>query len=97
MNICAAVLAAAWTCAAETTVLSPVADTFINGRFPENNAGGHTWFDAGTDRLMGVRRGLLRFDLSSIPAGSVVTSAVLTLQVAVVPPGGSPSSSACDA
>jgi len=73
---------------AETTTLLPVADTFLNGAGPQNNAGSMTWFDAGTDGIGGVRRGLLRFDLSAIPPGSTVTSATLRLTAVRVPSGG---------
>src|SRR6185503_18776282 len=50
-----------------------------------NNAGGTGWFDAGADGAGGVRRGLFRFDLGSIPAGSTITSAVVQLTVTRVP------------
>src|SRR6185436_67569 len=72
-----------------------VADTFINSGQPGNNAGGNAWFDAGTDGVNGVRRGLLRFNLSGIPAGSTITSAVVQLTVSKVPPSG-PAQSAFD-
>ena len=70
---------------ADVVQLPAVADTFLHGGAPENNAGGHAWFDAGTDGLGGVRRGLIRFDLTVLPAGSTVTSAVLTLTVVQSP------------
>jgi len=74
---------------ADSVTLSPVADTFINSALPDNNAGGDTAFDAGTDGgnlgVPGVRRGLLRFDLSSLPPGATVTSVVLQLRVTRVP------------
>jgi uncharacterized protein (TIGR03118 family) len=64
------------------------ADTFINSGSPGNSAGANGWFDAGRDGAGGVRRGLLRVDLSSIPAGSTVTSATLQLTVVKVPANG---------
>jgi glucose/arabinose dehydrogenase len=81
----AAALAAANYGRADTVNLTASADTFINSGSPGNNAGGHVWFSSGTDGLGGNRRGLLRFDLSSIPAGSTVTSVVLSLTVGNVP------------
>jgi hypothetical protein len=63
----------------------PAADTFILNSSPNNNAGGHSWFDVGTDGVGGNRRGLMRFDLSNIPAGATITSAVLRLTVVVSP------------
>ena len=68
--------------------LTVIEDTFINSGSPGNNAGATGWFDAGRDGVGGVRRGLLRFDLSSIPAGATVTSATLQLTVVKVPANG---------
>lgn len=73
---------------AAVATLTVVEDTFINSGQPGNNAGATGWFDAGRDGSGGVRRGLLRFDLSSIPAGSTVTSATLQLTVVKVPGNG---------
>jgi glucose/arabinose dehydrogenase len=87
-GLCLAVMTPASYSRAETISLTATADTFINGGLPENNAGGTFWFDAGTDGTGGVRRGLLRFDLTGIPAGSTVTSATLQLTVAKVPLAG---------
>ena len=80
---------------AATATLTIAEDTFINAASPGNNAGATGWFDAGTDGRGGVRRGLLRFDLGSIPAGSTVTSVVLQLTVVKVP-GQSPINSTFD-
>ncbi len=79
-----------WASPAEAAVanLTPVADTFINSGMTNNNAGKTAWFDAGTDGTGGVRRGLLRFDLSTIPAGSTITSAVVQLTATKVPANG---------
>jgi len=68
--------------------LTVTEDTFINSGSPGNNAGTTGWFDAGRDGAGGVRRDLLRFDLSGIPAGATVTSATLQLTVVKVPANG---------
>ena len=68
--------------------LAVAADTFLHSGAPGNNAGGHPWFDAGTDGVGGVRRGLLRFNLGAIPAGATIDSASLQLTVIKVPGGG---------
>lgn len=70
---------------ADVVQIAPLADTFIISTFPGNNAGGHSHIAAGRDGVGGVRRGLLRFDLGAIPAGSTITSAVLRLTVVMVP------------
>lgn len=70
---------------AEEATFNVVADTFINSGRPSNNAGGHTHFAAGRDGAGGVRRGLLRFDVAAIPAGSTVTAVELRLRVSDVP------------
>jgi len=75
--------------------LNAVEDTFINSGSAGNNAGATGWFDAGRDGAGGIRRGLLRFDLSSLPAGSTVTSATLQL-TAVKIPGNGPVNSTFD-
>jgi uncharacterized protein (TIGR03118 family) len=86
-----------WPSIAEAAVanLTIVADTFINSGSPNNNAGSTGWFDAGRDGVGGIRRGLFRFDLSSIPAGSTITSAEVQL-TAVKIPGSSPVNSTFD-
>ena len=69
--------------------LTPAADTFINSAAANSNAGGLDWFDAGTDGgnlgSLGVRRGLLRFDLGAIPVNATITSAELRLRITKVP------------
>ncbi len=76
---------------ADTAILTPAADTFINSAAAGNNAGGQSWLDAGTDGgnlgSPGVRRALLRFDLGSIPNGAVITSAVLRVKATKIPGG----------
>lgn len=68
--------------------LSPVADTCLIEIAPDNNMGGQTYFNAGTTMQSTRNRGLLRFDLSQIPPGSVITSATLTLWVVGLPTDG---------
>jgi glucose/arabinose dehydrogenase len=87
MSLCLAALSGPLSGRADTATLSAVADTFINSGSLGNSAGGNPWFDAGTDGGGGVRRGLLRFDLSGLPSGSTVTSAVVQLTVTHVPGG----------
>jgi glucose/arabinose dehydrogenase len=87
----ASVLAAANLQAANTN-LPAAADAFINSGAPDNNAGANAWFDAGTDGTGSVRRGLIRFELSAVPPGSVITSAVVQLTVIKVPGFGAVSS-----
>ncbi|MGZ4987875.1 MAG: DNRLRE domain-containing protein [Limisphaerales bacterium] len=66
----------------------PVSDTCLIEIAPDNNMGGQTYFNAGSN-MQGTRnRGLLRFDLSQIPPGSLITSATLTLWVVGVPTDG---------
>ncbi len=56
-----------------------VADTFILAGHPDNNAGAHTNLVIGADSNFQVQRGLLRFDLSAIPADAVIRSARLEI------------------
>jgi hypothetical protein len=66
----------------DNTLYQDAAGALSNGAGPN--------FIAGTTERGLVRRGLLEFDLSSIPAGATVNSATLTLfvdQVTVVNPG----------
>jgi glucose/arabinose dehydrogenase len=81
---CAAVFLGLLNACATDVNLPVAADTFIISGSPNNNAGGHAWFDAGADGPFGgnaVRRGLVRFDLSAIPPGATATSAVVQLTV----------------
>ena len=72
---------------AATTNLSCLADTFLVARNANNNAGGHSHVAIGTDAQPGDgrRRGLYRFDLTGLPAGSTVTSALFQANVILVP------------
>jgi hypothetical protein len=64
------------------------ADTCLIETSPNNNMGGQTYFNAGTNMQGKRNRGLVQFDLSDIPVGSVITSAVLTVSVVGVPTDG---------
>jgi hypothetical protein len=64
------------------------ADTCLIEIAPDNNMGGQTYFNAGTSMQSTRNRGLLRFDLSQIPNGSLITSATLTVTVVGVPTDG---------
>lgn len=69
---------------AEGTVLSviPVADnTVLFDVDNERSNGADTGIFVGKTALERERRGVLRFDVSSIPAGSVVTNVTLTMRV----------------
>jgi len=74
---------------ADVVSLAPTGDTFIHFPDVDSNAGANPWFDAGTDGNGGVRRGLIQFDVSSIPPGSTITSAVLRMVMTKVPGNGS--------
>ena len=75
----------------ETVALTPALDNTLYestlGTI-SNGAGQH--FFAGTTGNGGVRRGLLAFDLSSIPAGATVLSATLTLTMSKTIAGETP-------
>lgn len=66
--------------ASNTVTLTPTADTYVDSANPSTNYGTDV-----TIRLRGAnspfRNGLIHFDLSSVPAGSTVTQASLTLSV----------------
>ena len=68
--------------------LVPVADTCLIEIAPDNNMGGATYFNAGANMHGSRNRGLIQFDLSEIPSGSVITSAVVSVSVVGVPTDG---------
>src|SRR5262249_6248967 len=81
-------LAASWCRAASLTV-APSADTYIsqhftgpNGELPDMVIGSQATFSFGA-----TNRGLIRFDVSSIPAGATITSVTLALTVTKSPTG----------
>jgi len=59
---------------------------------PQSNGAGQRFFVGRTDGKTGIalRRGLLHFDLSSIPAGSSIDSVVLTLEMTMTISGPTP-------
>jgi hypothetical protein len=64
---------------AESVSLTPVADTTLFQFIPTNNLGGTVNLLGGTTMNGARNRPLLRFDLSSIPAGATITNVTLTL------------------
>jgi hypothetical protein len=84
----AAVILASVSLHAATLTLAPVADTTLQSQFPGNNVGGDSSLWIGARRQGGVARGLFRFDLSSVPAGSTINSVSLSLSVTRTPSGG---------
>lgn len=67
---------------AEVVVLRPVADTTLIEVAPSNNLGGLAFVNSGTTQNFTRNRGLFRFDLmGSVPAGSWVSNAALTVEV----------------
>jgi spore coat protein A len=88
MGVCKQLLAVALgacltlSAAAQTTVNLPATKDntifdLINGAYPSNGQGQYMF--AGTNTEGNVRRALIKFDLSSIPVGSTVSSVTLTL------------------
>ena len=73
---------------ADSLTLLPTADTTLIEAAPDNNLGAQTYFNAGTTERLTRNRALLKFDLSSIPARSILRSASLTLQVVHEPNNG---------
>ena len=71
-------------------VFSASKDTSLFQESVGNTAGGDQGIFAGTIRSGSFRRGLIGFDLSSIPAGSTVTAATLDLAVTKDPGGPTP-------
>jgi len=69
-----------------TVTLQPsTADAFVNQYSPTTPAGTGTTMEV-LDRSGRARRALVAFDLTSIPAGSAVTSAALNLYASSAPP-----------
>jgi Immunoglobulin domain/Bacterial Ig domain len=76
---------------AATVTLNPVADAYIRQFDPDRTLGDYGSEPSLVSGALGsraqfeVRRALLRFDLSQIPAGAVVSSATLKITVVMVP------------
>lgn len=81
----AAILSTPMPARAAEITLVPVADTSILSAYPTYNFGGGHSFVAGGRPLGGTSRALMRFDLSSLPADAIITSASLRLMVVDVP------------
>ncbi len=73
---------------AETLFLQPIADTTLIETAPDNNLGGADFFNAGTAGNGQRNRALVLYDLSAIPAGAIITSAELTMDIVRVPATG---------
>ncbi|NJM39998.1 MAG: DNRLRE domain-containing protein [Anaerolineae bacterium] len=63
------------------TVVGSSADTFINQEKPAENKGTDAKMDTQPAAVGKLRHSLVRFDLSAIPPGAVINSAVLNLTV----------------
>jgi hypothetical protein len=96
MNVSKAVLPTValllqWSNSVQAATLSihPTADTTLQEAYPTYNYGDGTSFTAGGRRQGGRTRALLLFDIAgNIPAGSIINSVSLTLNVTAVPLGG---------
>jgi hypothetical protein len=75
----AAWLLAAASARAATTILVPIRDNTIYAESGASSNGAGAHFFAGRNGLNQTRRGLLAFDLSSIPAGSTVDGVSLVM------------------
>ena len=65
--------------------LSPSQDSSIFQELPDNSSGAGLFIFAGATAQSNIRRGLIQFDIQSLPKGAVITSAGLTLTVAKAP------------
>ncbi len=74
---------------ADSVLLRPVADTTLLEVFPDNNLGGATFFNSGTTQNGPRNRGLVKFDVAgALPAGAVIQSAELVVEVVRQPVDG---------
>ena len=85
-----AVAALLWSIAgrADTIVLNPVRDTYLNNVVPDGNFGGESGIKLGTSGSNGgpaTQRGLLMFDPAAMPAGSAIQSVQLLVTVTSAP------------
>jgi len=77
--------------AAATITLNPVADAYIRQFDPDRTLGDYGSEPSLVSGALGsraqfeVRRSLLQFDLSAIPAGAIVTSATLQITTVLIP------------
>lgn len=65
-----------------TVVLAPVADTYVYSAAPTTNYGAAATLYVGSQSASAVGRALFRFDLSGIPSGATVQSAVFQAYLA---------------
>jgi hypothetical protein len=66
---------------AASLTLQPSADTTLFEIAPDNNLGGADFLNAGTAGNGNRNRGLMVFDLTGVPVGSVVTEVTLSVEV----------------
>lgn len=84
-----ATLAGALTALGETLTLTPVADAAMLSLNPDNNYGKLLTLPAGQINKPGeVARAFFRFDVSAIPAGSIITNVTLQFRVSKEAIGG---------
>lgn len=77
------VLALANHASATTIVIGSGRDTTIYGNAVTNSNGSGVQMVTGNASTSQPRRGLVRFDLASVPSGATITSATLTMQLVV--------------
>lgn len=71
---------------ADVITMAPSADTTLIELVPDNNMGGHPFFNAGSTLHGSRNRGLLHFDVAAdIPAGSIIKSTELVVWVVGIP------------
>ena len=89
-TLCLSLIASSGSITSGASVsLIPVADTTIMEVAPYNNAGGRSWVNAGSNMHTQRNRGLFKFDIAgNVPAGSRITSALLSLSVTGIPADG---------
>jgi hypothetical protein len=76
------------TARADSVTLTPVQDSTLIEHPTGDAGGGASWgIFAGKTNTASIRRGILQFDLSSIPAGSTITRVDLTLTVTMTRAG----------
>jgi hypothetical protein len=79
---CLAAGLSALAASADSIALRPSADATLFEVAPDNSAGGSDYFNSGTTQNKTRSHALLQFNIAStIPAGSLITSATLTLDV----------------
>ncbi len=89
LGAAAAVLGLAWTSFAGTVSLAPSKDnTLYQSTIGNLSSGSGPELFVGATAGLAARRAVMSFDLSSIPAGSSITSVSLSMSVVQVPAGG---------